>query len=465
MNNYKNLKVLIFGLGLNDGGVGSAKFFATQGAKIRVTDLKNKDILKPSLDKLKPFPDIEYTLGEHKTEDIDWADIIIKNPGVKPNSPFIVYATKIGKRVEMDMGIFLEYVNTSQVIGVTGTKGKSTTATLIYEILKGSLHVNSSHTRHGLLHGSGRHIEDTLNIIFAGNIGKSVLDVIPYIKQNTLIVLELSSFQLEAFELHRVSPKWAAITNITPDHLNYYKNMNEYIHAKKIIGKFQTENDFLFLRKNDPETTKKAFVKDLRGQIKYFSKDDLPIKFRAKLIGEHNMENMAAALAVTNVLGVLQNQALNIMSSFGGVPYRMELVKDWNGVKIINDTTATSPEASIQALKTTSQMTSGNVVLICGGMNKNVNYGEYAKTANLYAKKIFFLEGDVTDLLLTNNLILGPQTFGPFNNFEIMLSEIKKKVKKGDVILFSPAATSFNLFQNEFDRGEKFNQAVKKVFG
>ncbi len=456
------MRVLIFGLGLNQGGVGSAKYFAQKGMEVKVTDLKSGSILKLSLDQLKDFS-ISYTLGEHRYEDIDWADLIIKNPAVKPNNPYIEYATKIGKKVEMDMGIFLEYVNPSQIIGVTGTKGKSTTATLIYKILKASLHVNSSHTRHGLGEHEG-------NIILAGNIGKSVLDVIPDIKQDTLIVLEISSFQLEAFDQHKVSPRWSVITNITPDHLNYYSTMNEYLSAKRIIGKYQTAQGFLFLRKNDPITAKVNFTKDFKGRIIYFSKVDLPKKFHPHLMGDHNLENMAAALAVARVFNISQDQTLQTMANFKGVPFRIELIKTWNGVKIYNDTVATSPEASIQAIKTLGgnlKSPLGCLILICGGMNKKMEYTKYVTIVHKFVNKVFFLEGDATDTITSSlrakrsNL----KIHGPYNNLEQLLTDVKSEVQSGNVILFSPAATSFNLFQNEFDRGRKFNLAVQKVFG
>ena len=317
---FKNTKVLVFGLGVNQGGLGATKFFGKLGAKIRVTDLKTAEQLKTSLDELKDFPDIEYILGGHREEDFDWADLIIKNPAIKPGNKYLEYAKSKNKQIEMDMGIFLQYVLPSQIIGITGTKGKSTTSTLIYEVLK------TSHSR---------------SVILAGNIGKSVLDTIEYVNPKTLVVLELSSFQLEAFEQHQVSPKYAVITNIYPDHLNYYQNMEEYILAKKIIAKYQTTENFLFLRKGDKVTNSPDFLKNLKGQINYFS-----------AVGEHNLENMSAALAISNKFGVLQGQALQTMKKFKGVEFRQQLIKEVGRIKIINDTAATNPDAGIQALKT-----------------------------------------------------------------------------------------------------------------
>lgn len=461
MNNFKDRKILIFGLGLNQGGVGSAKFFAKSGAKVRVTDLKTGDILKPSLDQLKEFPKIEYSLGKHKNEDIDWADLIIKNPAVKPSNPHIEYALQKGKVIKMDMDIFLQLIKPQQIIGVTGTKGKSTTASLIYEILKSSLGVKVTHTWGGL----NRHLGNFDNIVLAGNIGKSVLETLPYIKEGTLVVLELSSFQLESFDKNKVSPKWAIITNITPDHLNYYSSMEEYTEAKKVIGKYQTKDDFLFLRKDDSITTNSNFLKEFKEQVIYFSKDNLPKNFHPKLMGEHNLENIAAVYQVGKVFGLDEKTILNTLSNFNGIPFRMELIKVWNGVRIINDTAATSPESGIKAIQTFP-----NCILICGGMNKKMDYTKYAEMIEKYTKMVFFLEGDATDEILTllkkRSRIPGVQiqTFGPYNNLEKLLKDVRSKAKYGDIILFSPSATSFNLFQNEFDRGRKFNIAVEKVF-
>lgn len=441
MVTFKNQRILVFGLGLNQGGVGSAKFFVKQGAWVRVTDLKDAKTLKPSLDQLKQFKNITYSLGGHKYDDIDWADLIIKNPAVKPGNPYIEYALKKKKRVEQDMGIFLDFVKPSQIIGVTGTKGKSTTTSLIYEVLK--------------LAGK--------KVVLAGNIGTSVLDIIPKIQHDTLIILELSSFQLDSFATHKVSPKWAVITNIFPDHLNYYKNMEEYILSKKIIGKYQTKDDYLFLRKNDPVTAKVDFLKDLKAQINYFSKDDPPKNPKPHLMGEHNLENIAAAYAVGKVFRIDDKFILYTLSQFKGIPFRMQLIKTWNGVKIYNDTTATSPEAGIQAIKTFP-----GCILICGGMNKGMDYTKYTTIVGKFVNKVFFLEGDSTEEVKRQLSAISRQSSdkiaGTYNNLEKLLTDVRTIVKPGDIILFSPAATSFNLFQNEFDRGRKFNTVVEKIF-
>lgn len=485
---FRDMRVLIFGLGVNQGGVGSARFFAKRGAQVRVTDLKTRDELRSSIDELSEFK-IDYTLGEHKNEDIDWADLIIKNPGVKPGNPYIEYGEKLGKRIELDIGIFLELVKPNKIIGVTGTKGKSTTASLIYEALKAGIDMQprglaarqlnlptakggteprasalsgQDSSRSALAQtqsGSQNPTASVYNhIVFAGNIGKSVLDAVEYLKDETLVVLELSSFHLEAFEEHKVSPKWSVITNITPDHLNYYRSMSEYIQSKRSIAKNQTKQDYLFLRRGDPVTTKPDFLAGFRGKIIYFSASDLPDDFKPRLLGKHNRENIAAALAVAQTFGLNKEKTLKALEKFPGVEFRLEFIKEWKGVKIYNDTTATGPDAGIKALQALP-----NSILIAGGVNKNLPYQEYAKAVDRLAKKVFFLEGDATEEI-KKHITRSDLVAGTYNNLEVLLEDIKGMVKSGDIVLFSPAAASFNLFQNEFDRGRKFNQAVAKIF-
>lgn len=445
-------KVLILGLGLNQGGVGAARFFAKVGAEIRVSDLKDEVLLKPSLDQLKEFKNIEYVLGQHREEDINWADLIIRNPSLKPENPYLKYAREKGKQVELDMGIFLQFVKPYQIIAVTGTKGKSTTASLIYHVLK-SPGVYLTHPK-GVL---SRHLVGN-KVILAGNIGTSVLDIISQITPETLIILEVSSFQLEAFDEHKFGPHYALITNIYPDHLNYYSFLEEYIVSKKLISKNQTKDDYLFLWKDDSIANTKDFLNGISSRIIHFSSDDLPKDFNPLLKGEHNLSNLAASLKVLKQLGVDEKFALNQMAKFKGVEFRMQLIKEWRGVKIYNDTTATMPEATIESLKSFP-----NCILICGGMNKGLNYDELSKAIDKWAKAVYFIEGEATDnlKLKIKNLKL---IKGTYNNLVKLLQAVKNDVKPGDVVLFSPGATSFNLFQNEFDRGRKFNQAVEEVF-
>ncbi len=433
VNNFKNKKVLILGLGINQGGLGSARFFAKNRAQVKVTDLKPAEQLQSSLDQLKEFSNIEYTLGQHRYEDIDWADIVILNQALKPTNPYRQYAQKQAK-AETDFGIFSQFVKPEQVIGVTGTKGKSTTSSLIYEVLK------------------------TKNAVYAGNIGKSVLDAIEDIAPNTLVVLEISSFQLEGFDRHKFSPRRAVITNLHPDHLDYYGNMDNYIESKKNIAKYQTTDDYLFLLKDDEITSAKDFRKGLKARIIEYSQTDLPEGYRLSIPGEHNLTNASAAQAVFQTLGVDPDTALEAMKNFAGVEFRLQLIKEWNGIKIYNDTAATGPTATIQALNSFK-----NPIMIVGGVDKGLPYQQLAYELDRKAKAVFFLDGTASDKLkeLMRHNKIRRSTYFDLNS---LLKAVKTEIKKGDIVLFSPAAASFNMFQNEFDRGRKFNQAVENIF-
>lgn len=435
-DNFKGKKILVLGLGINQGGLGSAKFFAKAGAQVTVTDLKTEDQLKSSLDELKEFSNIKYILGKHDYQDIDEADLIIRNQALKPNNEYRIYAEKAGKKIETDVGVFLDYVKADQLVGVTGTKGKSTTSSLIYEVLK----------------ASGK------KVVHAGNIGKSVLDALSEIDQDTLVVLEISSFQLEAFDSHKISPHWAVITNIHPDHLDYYGSMENYIAAKRVIAENQTEKDYLFLNRNDQTTNSPEFLKGIKSQIVKYSAEDLPEGFDLTIPGDHNKENAAATLAVAKTFNIPEEATLEAMQKFPGVPFRLELIKEWEGVKIYNDTAATGPTAALSALNSFR-----NPIMIIGGVDKGLPYEELAFALDRKAKAVYFLDGTATDKIKSLMKVLKIQRSTYFD-LDSLLKDLQVEVEKGDIVLFSPGAASFNMFQNEFDRGRKFTASVEKIF-
>lgn len=436
MDKYNGIKVLILGLGLNEGGLGAARFFAKQNARVRVTDLKPAEELKPTLNKLAEFSGIEYVLGKHEFSDIDWADLIIRNPALRPDNKFRLYAEQSGKRVETDLGIFLEYVRGDQIIGITGTKGKTTTSSLIYEAIKDKY-------------------PDTL---LAGNIGKSVLDSLEFIDEKAMVVLELSSFQLEGFEARQVSPKFAVITNILPDHLNYYPSMTEYTAAKRVIVKYQSENDLYFINSDDQVTNSPLFLDGLKGKMIKFSSTDIPEDFKPLLPGDHNKANYAAALKIAVATGVDKAEALSSMNRFTGADFRLQKIYESGRLKIYNDSAATNPSATKAALKAFN-----NCILICGGVNKGLPFEELGAQIDRSCRAVYFLDGDATggikEFVKHRNILRST-----YFDFDSLLKDLKIEAGENAVILFSPAAASFNMFKNEFDRGRKFNQAVERIF-
>jgi UDP-N-acetylmuramoylalanine--D-glutamate ligase len=430
---YSGQKVLIFGLGLHGGGVGSARFFASHGATVKVTDLKTEAELSDSLAQLTGCG-ISYTLGHHDYADIDWADLVVRNPAVKDDNPYIQYALQNHKRVEQDIGIFLQHVQASQMIGITGTKGKSTTTSLIAHILQ----------TNGVSH------------IVAGNIGVSVLDSLPNIHPNDLVVLELSSFQLQAFHQHRFSPHIAIITTISEDHINYHGSMEAYIQAKRAITAYQTLNDVLFITKDDPITTQPQFLQGLTTRIIACSDNNLPTDLKPTIPGRHNRHNISLALAVADYLQLDHAVTLQALATYQGPPYRLQTIRQWHGATVINDSAATSPTATRAALQAFPQ-----AIVIIGGVDKNLDYTQLAADLSRSAKAIILLSGSATDKLLP--LLTHPRISGPYSSLDQAAQAIIKLAEPGDTVLFSPAAASFNMFKHEFDRGEQFTQLIQDL--
>lgn len=434
-------KVLVMGLGLQGGGVGVARFFAEHGAKVTVTDLKSEKELQTSLVSLAGLP-INYVLGKHREEDFQKTDLVIRNPDVPRDSSFLEIARKAGAKVEMDESLFLRLCPNSQnVIGVTGTRGKTTTTHFIGAILKKA-------GFHTLLGGNLR--------------GVTTLSLLDRIKAGSVIVLELSSWQLQGLDQDKISPHIAVITNIYPDHLNRYKSIEEYIADKKIIFKYQNKNDFLVL--NFENKTCQGLAQEAKSKVVFFKKSDLP-KFlvpQLKLKGEHNLENAAAAYQVAKILKIDEAVITEGLVGFSGVPFRLEEIRTTEGVTFVNDTTSTAPIATIQALKAYHGK---KIILLAGGSSKNLDLSELGSEISKRVKAVIFLEGSATDGLVSevSRQKSKIKILGKLNDLKKAVILAKKVAEPGDFIILSPGCASFGMFKNEFDRGEQFNHAVFSI--
>lgn len=448
-NLFKNKKVLVMGLGLHGGGVGVAKFFCEQGADVLVTDLKTEEQLKESVDKLTGLT-IKYSLGGHKEADFLWADLVIKNPDVPSTSPYLELARKNDIPIKTDIELFFE-MSGAFIIGVTGTKGKSTTASLIYHFLK---------TKHD-------------NVFLAGNIGISPLELLEKVKKGDFVVLELSSFELEDLSQ---SPNIAVITNIMPDHLNRYGTMEEYIDAKKRIFKFQKKNDILILNGDDlvlrprlagstGRSASRQFEAEAASRVHFYSVKDKPKNIdisRFKLFGEHNLSNLLAAIEVAKILEVPAKNIEKSLADFKGVQSRLEFVGEYNGVKYFNDTTATIPEAVIAAINAFSEeFPDANLILICGGINKGLNFSELIKSIRKKVSNVIMLPGTASDKI--REKLTDYKNIHEISSMQEAVKVASELAKDGDVVVLSPGGSSFNLFKNEFDRGKQFIKAVKSL--
>lgn len=461
-NFFKNKKITVLGLGLHGGGVGIVKFLTNHGARVVVTDLKNKEQLATSLKKIEGLKNVEYALGQHRNEDFVKTDMVIKNPSVPWDSPHIKLALENKIPVEMDSSLFFKFCK-NPIIGVTGTKGKTTTASLIYEILK----------------------QGGKNPVKVGSGQVSVLDKLDELKKDSTVVFELSSWRLSALKKEKLSPHIAVITNIFRDHQNYYKSMEDYIADKKNIFLFQKPGDFLIA--NDESEKIKEMYPEIKSQIMKFSpvfsgedksvfvqddaifvNDGIDVKKvieveNIKIPGRHNLLNVMAAVGATYVFGVKVEDIRKAVAGFLGIPHRLEFVTNFKGVKYYNDTAATIPDAAIQSLDCFNEP----IVLIAGGSDKKLEFSSFGKEIAKKAKKVILLQGTATEKLLSEI----KKTDNENNLGEILVADSMEKAvelasqisKEGDVVLLSPGAASFGLFLNEFDRGDKFREAVKKL--
>ncbi len=462
---FKGKKIVIFGLGLyeNGSGVSSALFFAKQKANVLVTDLRSKDELKKQINRLKRYKNIRYSLGGHKEGDFKNCDLVIKNPAIPKNSKFLKIAKKNKIPVYNDWSVFLS-ISDNFIIGVTGTRGKSTTTTLINEFLK------SKYKTH-----------------LCGNIGVSPLSILNKIKKQDIIVAELSSWLLNGFKEVKRSPNVSVITNLMPDHLDKYSSLKEYYNDKKNIFKYQKEDDILILNKENKDV--RLLKKEAKSKVFWFSKKPLGKKEsgvflqeenvffkvddkiskvvslkRAKIKGEHNKENFLASILVALIFNISKKDILNVVKNFDGVKDRMEFLSERGGVKFYNDTTATSPDASVASFKALG--CGKNLIIIAGGKDKGLAYDKFAFYAKKYGKKIILFSGDASDKIKKELLKVGfseKNIKDEVNSMKYAVNLACGFAEKGDIVLLSPGSASFGLFKNEFDRGDKFKNIIKKI--
>ncbi len=437
MLDLKNKKITVMGLGLLGRGIGDVKFLAQKGAQLIVTDLKTKKQLQKAVNQVKNLK-VKLVLGRHNKEDFKNRDYILKAAGVPLNSPYIKTANQYNIPIKMDDSWFAEFCP-CPIIGITGTRGKTTTTYLIHDILK----------------KTGK------KVFLGGNImGQATLPLIDKVKKNNLVVLELSSWQLQGWAGSKISPHIAVITNIYPDHLNYYGSMTKYVADKKAIYKNQTKNDYLILNKNNPYS--KVFAKEAKSKIIWFSKNDVPKKWQLKILGDHNLDNIAAAIKVGKILKLSQSKIKQSVENFKGVSGRQCLIRDYKNLKYINDTTGTTPEAAIAAINTYNSQ--GGIVLLAGGAEKKLKYKELAQVINKKVKALILFEGSASEQIAKElRKINYSKTLIFVDSMKEAFVQSKYLLEPGDIFLLSPAAASFGLFINEFDRGDQFIKQVKKI--
>ena len=448
-------KVAIIGMGISN--LPLLDYFYDKNAKVTVFDKNTpSDEIMEKINKYR----YEVEIGEYNLSRLNGFDIIFRSPSVLPTREELVTAANKGAIITSEIEMVLKLAP-CKIIGVTGTEGKTTTTSIIYEILK----------------SSGK------NCFLGGNIGKPIFTEIKNMKPEDIVVLELSSFQLMGME---VSPDISVVTNMYPDHLNIHSSYEEYQQAKKNIFLHQNENGVVILN-YDNEITRK-FADEVKSNLVFFSSlenlengyvydrkdetiksyvngksENILKKQEIKLRGIHNYENICAALAATAPI-VDEKSQIKAIKEFNGVEHRLEFVRELNGVKYYNDSIGTSPASTIAGLNAFDE----NIILLAGGSDKGLDYTEIGETI---AKKVrvLLLTGptaekieNATKLAMSKS---GKETVEIIHckDLQEAVSMANEKAKSGEIVLMSPASASFDAFKNFIERGIKFKEFVNNL--
>jgi len=450
------MKVTVMGLGINGGGLASALFFARRGAEVTVTDLRDREALAASLAALEGLP-VRLVLGRHEQGDFEKADLVVKNPAVPPGSPFLQAARAHGAAVETDLSIFLALAR-NPIIAVTGSKGKSTTASAI-------------------AFGLARVDPGTK---LGGNIAVSPLSFLDGLGGRAPVVLELSSWQLGDLRGRGLlAPVVSAFTVILPDHLDRYPGMVEYVADKKAIFQEQLPGAKAVFNLDDP--WQREFPRETRATSYFYSAGPLPEGVRgawleeeegralvadaakppaailgsARIAGAHNRMNLLCAGLALHLFGVKAEVVRKSLEEFPGVEHRMEMFREWREIRFYNDSAATIPHATAEAVRTLEQP----LVLIAGGTDKNLDFSPLRGLARKPAA-IVLVAGTATEKIRALLDEEGVPYEGPFGELAPAVEAAIAAARPGGSVLFSPGCTSFGMFLNEFDRGARFKRTV-----
>jgi len=408
---FRNKNVTVVGLARS--GLSCANLLYSIGAKVSVTDIQDNAVTRLNAAKLKS-KEIKFELGRHSPDFIQGRDLIVVSPGVNNTSEPVLLAQRLKIPIisEIEVGWIL---CPATIIAITGSNGKTTVTTLIAKVLEAAKR----------------------NVFVCGNIGNPFCAELDKMKETDFVSLEVSSFQLERIQGFKA--KVAVILNFSRNHLDRHKDMQEYLNAKKRIFMNQDRNDYLILNEDDPIV--RELAKEANSVVAYFKKT------------ESLNPNQAAVLAVSRILGIDEGLSLKVLREFKGIPHRMEYVGEIENVKFINDSKATTAEATAWALENIS----GRAILIAGGKDKGIDYGVIAHLARNKVKNLILIGEAAGRIASTLGSVI---EFDKVDTLEEAVNLAFKKAQRGDCVLLSPMCSSFDMFKDYEDRGDIFKKIV-----
>ncbi len=442
---FRVKQVTVMRIGLLGRGVGDAAYLAEAGARVKVVDDAPQSVMQPSVDALADYPDIEFRFDAYDLTDFTDTDLVLVGAGTPLDSPELAAARAAGVPLAQSAALFAQ-LSGIPIIGVTGTRGKSTVTHMIH-------HVLSEITGETILLG--------------GNIrGVSNLQLLKDVREDSLAVMELDSWQLQGFGWAGISPQIAVFTNFMDDHLNYYQAggrsyeeaMEQYFADKANIFRFQDQSGVFI---TTPEVFARA--KGLSGvtlgqEVRLADASVIPDDSLLAMPGEHNRLNAALAYEALKALSLEDEEIFHGLATFRGVPGRLEYLGERDGVKIYNDNNATTPQATIAGLRAVGNADDKNVVLIAGGAYKDIDPALLLEEIPQYCKQVILLPGTGTERVVHAL----PEAQVVANMAEAVMAGLAVG-EPGDVLLFSPGFASFGLFKNEYERNDAFVQCVNHI--
>ena len=421
----------VVGLGRFGGGISVTRWLAGQGAKVTVSDHAAPEALAESAEAVADL-DVRLHLGGHLREDFIEADLLVVNPAVPREMPLLSEASAEGVKRTSEMNLFMERCP-ARMIGVTGTVGKSTTAAMTAKILS---RVRTTH--------------------LGGNIGISLLDKLADMSPDDLVVLELSSFQLEDLPIVGISPHVAVVTNFSANHLDRHGTITAYADAKKNIFAFQKSEDVLLLNRDCQAMT--CWADDAPGRVEWFDPTDAP--FELNVPGSHNQANAQAAWATCRLFDVDRATAAAALAAYQSLPHRLSLVAEMSGVRYYDDSKCTTPEGAIVAAQS---FKAGEVVIIVGGYDKGADFAAMAHALRRHVKAIIAIGATKKRIAAAVEDSTGPAILELADDLPQALAAARAHTASGDVVLLSPACASYDMFVNYAQRGRRFTELVLRM--